>query len=123
MMKKYYILILLMFSFVKSSMAQDLPLPTGKYRIGHHKFEWIDTSRTEILSADKSKRMIVAEVWYPAQNSTNILTEYLDTNAISHAFGVRGLRSLLGPQGALLIRSGAVHTHASEDANFATRIK
>ena len=105
-------------ALAQPSSSQDLPEPSGKFKIGHHHFEWMDSSRIDSLSTDNSVRGIVAEVWYPAENSGNTTIPYLDTMAINRAMGNKGLRSLLGPQGAALIRSTGVHTHAYEDAPF-----
>ena len=102
----------------KQSLSQDIPSPSGKFRIGHHRFEWTDSSRTEVLSTDNSMREIVADVWYPAENSGNAAVLYLDTLAIHRAFGNKGLQSILGAQAAALVRSTGVHTHAIEDAPF-----
>jgi len=107
----------------QQSWSQDLPLPSGKFKIGHHRFEWTDTLRPEILSANNSKRAVVADVWYPAENSRHSTVAYLDTSAINRAFGNKGLRSLLGARGATLMRSNAVHTHACEDAGFDRGLK
>jgi predicted dienelactone hydrolase len=106
----------------QQSWSQCLPQPSGKFSIGYHRFEWTDTSRTEILAADNTMRRIVADVWYPAENSGRVTVPYLDTLATNRAFGNNRLQSLLGTQGAALVRSGEVHTHAYEDAAFDHRL-
>ncbi len=105
------------------SWAQALPLPSGKHGIGHQRFEWTDTSRTEILGAGDSKRAVVADIWYPAKVSGRTIVPYLDTLAISRAFGENGLQSLLGVQGASVVRLGSIHTHAYENAAFAPSLR
>jgi hypothetical protein len=58
-MKKYKSIYFLVFwlavfaSGPKQSWSQGLPQPSGKFSIGHHRFEWTDTTRTEILAADR----------------------------------------------------------------------
>lgn len=121
-MEKILFFSCILFCAVLPGAAQNLPAPTGAYQIGHHRYEWTDATRTEILSPDSSKRRLVADVWYPAEASTNAVTPYLDTMSFYHAFGASGLRSFLGERAAGIIRSGAVHTHAKEDAAFDHRI-
>jgi predicted dienelactone hydrolase len=116
-------LVVLLFLLPAQSWSQLLPEPSGKFRIGHYRFEWTDSSRTEPLADDGSFRRIVADIWYPADNAGAVPVVYLDTVAISKFFGEKGLRSLLGEQGARRIRSGTVHTHAWEDILFTRRLK
>ena len=104
------------------SLPHSLPQPSGEFSIGHHRIEWTDSSRIEILAANNTKRRIVADVWYPAERSSRVTVPYLDTLAINRAFGINGLKSLLGSQGATLLRSGGVHTHAHDNAAFAPRL-
>ncbi|MGC3945718.1 MAG: hypothetical protein QM762_14555 [Chryseolinea sp.] len=104
------------------SWCQVIPLPLGKYGIGHHHFEWTDSSRTEVLAPDGGPRKLVADVWYPAEKSPDTAVPYLDTLAIYHALGKEGLQSFLGKQGALTIRSDDINTHAHEDAAFDHRL-
>jgi pimeloyl-ACP methyl ester carboxylesterase len=102
----------------QQSWSQQLLQPSGKFRIGYHRLEWTDNSRKEILAADNSMRQVVADVWYPAQKSSQKNVPYLDTLVIGRAFGSDGLESLLGLGGAELVKSGKVQTHAQEDAAF-----
>ncbi|WP_158642704.1 alpha/beta hydrolase family protein [Chitinophaga japonensis] len=111
-------LLFILASWPQRSWSQYLPQPSGKFSIGYHRFEWTDTSRTEILTADNVMRRIVADVWYPAEKSGGVTVPYLDTLAANRIFGNSGLQSLLGTQGATAVRSGKVLTHASEDAAF-----
>lgn len=118
---RVYPLLTLLIIFVwqpLSMRAQDLPLPSGKSDIGHCRFEWTDTSRQEILAVEPSNRRIVADIWYPADQSSQVLVPYLDTAAIKRALGETGLSSFLGDHGAALIRSGSIRTHARENAPF-----
>src|SRR5688500_19367648 len=98
--------------------SQFPPQPSGKYSIGHHRFEWTDTSRMEVLAADNTSRRIVADVWYPAEKTSRTTVPYLDTFAIKRAFGDEGLQSFLGSEGTSVVRSGRVQTHAYENAAF-----
>lgn len=110
-------------SWSRQSWAQHLPQPSGKSGIGYHRFEWMDSSRPEILAADTTMRRIVADVWYPAESSGPWTVPYLDTVEINRAFGNKGLQYILGSKGAALIRSGSVHTHAHEGAAFEKRLR
>jgi hypothetical protein len=116
-----YFQFLLLLEFVFQSQlawSQYLPLPSGQFSIGHVRFEWTDFSRKEILT-ENMMRSIVADVWYPAENSCQAeVTPYIDTLAIHAAFGNNGLQSLLGKTGSHLIRSGKVQTHAHDNAKF-----
>lgn len=116
----YFIIFLLLISacWPRQSWSQRLPQPSGKSGIGYHRFELMDSSRPEILAADTSMRRIVADVWYPAESSSLRTVPYLDTVDINRAFGSKGLQSILGSEGAALIRTGNVHTHSHEDAAF-----
>ncbi len=118
----YFMMLLLFVSWPRPSWSQHLPHPSGKSGIGYHRLEWTDSSRPEILAADATIRRILAAVWYPAGNSSQTTVPYLDTTAINRAFGSNGLQSMFGPEGATLIRSGNVHTHAHEDADFDKRL-
>ncbi len=123
--KIFLIIVLLIVLSIKppTCYAQDIPVPTGRFAIGHQRFEWTDSSRSEILAANNGKRQVVADVWYPGVPSDKAPTAYLDTLPINRAFGEKGLRSLLGVQGAALVRSTGVHTHAYENARFADRLQ
>ncbi|KAA2239615.1 hypothetical protein F0L74_25830 [Chitinophaga agrisoli] len=125
MPKRASLILLLLFIVLQPllSWSQVLPLPSGKYGVGHRRFEWTDTSRREILAAANSMRKVVADVWYPAGVNGGTTVPYLDTLAFSRAFGNDGLQSLLGVQGAAVIRSGSVQTHAYENAAFATGLR
>jgi predicted dienelactone hydrolase len=107
----------------KQSWSQGLSLPSGKFSIGHHRFEWTDTTRTEILAETLQMRRVVADVWYPAENSSGASVPYLDTVTIYRAFGIKGLQSLIGAKGAAIVRSGIVKTHARENAAFDRRLR
>jgi predicted dienelactone hydrolase len=115
---------LVVFSFrPQPSCSQVLPQLSGKYAIGHYRFEWKDRSRKEILAADNASRRIIADVWYPAAKTDGPTVPYLDTLAIQRAFGVTGLQSLLGPEGASVVRLGRVQTHAPENVPFDPRLR
>jgi predicted dienelactone hydrolase len=106
-----------------SSWCQVIPVPLGEYGIGHHRFEWTDSSQTEVLADDGCFRKLVVDVWYPAEKSLSIPVPYPDTLAIYHAFGNEGLKSFLGKGGEATIRSGNINTHAYEDAAFDHRLQ
>lgn len=46
-----------------------LPKPTGPYAVGSVTYHWVDTSRSELFSADPNDhRELIAQVWYPAKD-------------------------------------------------------
>lgn len=115
------------FVFVLASMSykvfsERLPPPSGNFTIGHHRFEWTDSSRREKLASDSSLRRIVVEVWYPSENTNGVFVPYLDTVAVNRAFGDKGLQSFVGLQGAALIEGGAVQTYARKNLPFAQQL-
>lgn len=111
-------------SWSRQCWSQRLPQPSGKLGIGYHRLEWRDSSRPEIFSAtDTTMRRIVADVWYPAESSGPGTVPYLDTAQINRAFGSKGLPYILGSEGAALLRSGEVYTHAHEGAPFEKRLR
>ncbi|MDR6804590.1 hypothetical protein J2Y44_001633 [Dyadobacter sp. BE32] len=65
----------------------------------------------------------MADIWYPAEQTSQALVPYLDTTAIKRALGERGLSSFLVDRGVALIRSGSIRTHARENAHFNRHLK
>lgn len=64
------------------------PPPTGPYQIGTATYHWVDTGRHEIFSSDpKSRRELMAQVWYPARaNASAARAPYVsDADALSSA--------------------------------------
>ena len=100
--------------------AQDIPTPSGKFGIGHHRFEWADKSRPEILGENNKPREIVVDIWYPSDRSSGVAVPYLDTAAITQS---GGLQSLLGGPAANRVRSTGIHTHAYENTPFTSSLK
>jgi predicted dienelactone hydrolase len=127
-MKKYISIYCLVFLAVFVSgpqqlWSQGLPSPSGEYGIGHHRLEWLDTTRIEILAPDNKMRRFLADIWYPAENFTDAPVPYLDTVTINRAFGNKGLQSLIGIKGVAMVRSGRVLTHGREGAAFDHRLQ
>ena len=74
---------LLLASAPPSASVQDLPTPTGQAAIGTVTYEWVDSSRAEVVELFKwdpdasrlttvpanGNRRIVAQLWYPATDS------------------------------------------------------
>ncbi|AXY76875.1 hypothetical protein D3H65_24050 [Paraflavitalea soli] len=128
-MKKYKSIYFLVFLVAVLTLepqrlwSQRLPLPSGKFSIGHHQLEWVDINRIEILAPDNMMRRLLADIWYPAENVTGLPVPYLDTVMINRALGNKGLQSLLGANGAARIRSGEMNTHGREEAAFDHRLR
>lgn len=127
-MKKYISIYFLVFLAVFVSephqlWSQGLPSPSGKFNIGHHRLECLDSTRIEILAPDNKMRRFLADIWYPAENFTGVPVPYLDTVAINRAFGNKGLQSLIGIKGVAMVRSGGVLTHGREGAPFDHRLR
>jgi dienelactone hydrolase len=111
------------FLYANSSLAQITPTPAGRYHIGHHLFEWIDSSRIEILADGKSRRRLRVDVWYPAKQEKAPTVMYLDTQMLVREVGEDGVKSFLGKKGASTILSGVAMTHAVENSAFHPAIK
>jgi pimeloyl-ACP methyl ester carboxylesterase len=48
------------------------PQPSGPYKIGTVTYHWVDTSRSEIFTADPNDhRELMAQIWYPVNASTH----------------------------------------------------
>lgn len=48
------------------------PRPGGPYQIGTLTYHWVDTSRSELFSADPgARRELMVQIWYPAQGETS----------------------------------------------------
>jgi hypothetical protein len=46
------------------------PQPTGQYPIGTLTYHWIDTTRSEVFTADPQvRRQLLVQIWYPAAAS------------------------------------------------------
>ncbi|MFD2369032.1 alpha/beta hydrolase family protein [Brevibacillus sp. GCM10020057] len=59
----------------QASMA-SLPTTTGPYQVGTDTFDWVDTSREDLLSADPhDHRELMVQAWYPIDNGTGKATE------------------------------------------------
>jgi hypothetical protein len=118
---QYFLMLMVVFCSAQPppSWSQLLPQPSGGFSIGHQRFEWTDSSRSEVLAIPNTRRRIVAEAWYPAENNRGATIPYVDTSAINNALGKQGLQSFIGIEADALINAGKVHTHAHKDAAFA----
>ncbi len=53
-----------------------LPTTTGAYQVGTDTFDWVDTSREDLLTADPhDHRELMVQAWYPIDSGTGKATE------------------------------------------------
>jgi len=101
-MKYFFPIILLLFISCSTMVhlvipLDDLPLPTGPYKVGTKLYAWTDSSRQEWFDNDSNPfRRIPVQVWYPMEKGTHQLQSfYLDypkdyIHVISTDFGIPG---------------------------------
>lgn len=104
--------------------AHELPAPSGPFGIGRIGYDWIDTSRPDRYSSDpNAHRRLMVYLWYPtSQKSAATKGEYLP--------GAKQMDADAGAQAAMrddhgaiwpLIVSGAIHSHAVDNAAAAKK--
>ena len=97
----------------------QLPVPAGQFGIGRTGYEWTDISRPDRYSSDpNAHRRLMVYLWYPtSQKSANAEGLYLP--------GAKQIDADAGAQAAMrddhgsiwpLIVSGAIHSHAVDNA-------
>ena len=58
---------------------ENLPVPTGSYKVGTRIYTWEDTVRPEwFTEIPNDHRKIVGQVWYPATSVSGVTEPYLD---------------------------------------------
>ena len=58
---------------------ENLPIPSGNYKVGTRVYTWVDTDRYEWFTANSEDyRKIVVQVWYPAHSVSGMPVPYLD---------------------------------------------
>ncbi|SVC76948.1 uncharacterized protein METZ01_LOCUS329802, partial [marine metagenome] len=58
---------------------ENLPIPSGNYKVGTRVYTWVDTDRYEwFTSTPEDYRKIVVQVWYPATSISGSSVPYLD---------------------------------------------
>jgi predicted dienelactone hydrolase len=102
-------------------LAAALPQPTGSLPVGRVTVEWVDRSRIEPLSADRSPRTLMVDIWYPAEASSGTPAPYLDVASFERAIGAAGLRRQLG-SAYEVVKDGRVQTHAITGAPFSRSV-
>jgi len=98
-------------------MYGNLPVPTGDFKVGRITTHWTDTSRIEPLSPNHDYRVLMVDIWYPAESSTDPSTPYLDTSTFERALGTAGFRSQFRDASEVILEG--VKTHAIIGAPFA----
>lgn len=105
-----------------SQKAPQLPLPSGPFGIGRIGYDWTDASRPDRFSSDPhAHRRLMVYIWYPtSQKSADAKGAYLpgakqmDADAAAQA-AMREDHGAIWP----LIVSGAIHSHAIDNAAVA----
>lgn len=100
-------LVLLILLALSISLQAELPRPTGPYEVGRTIFQWVDTSRPEVLTEDPGDfREVMAWVWYPAEPGTGIKAGYFPgLSAMSEALVQSGAVARWEVLGLRLVRS------------------
>ena len=58
---------------------ENLPSPSGNYKVGTHVYTWVDTDRYEwFTDISEDYRKIVVQIWYPAISVSGMPVPYLD---------------------------------------------
>ena len=100
-------LLLLLILYFSIYSQFELPASTGTYTVGRTVFQWVDSSRPEILTEDPNDpREVSAMIWYPAESGTGVIAGYFpNLSSLSDAlvqsgevkwwevFGLRFIRS------------------------------
>ena len=100
-------LLLLLILYFSIYSQLELPASTGTYTVGRTVFQWVDSSRPEILTEDPNDpREVSAMIWYPAESGTGVIAGYFpNLSSLSDAlvqsgevkwwevFGLRFIRS------------------------------
>src|SRR5215472_3488470 len=106
-----------------ASSGVEITPGSGRYAVGRVTYDWIDSSRPEILSkVPNTHREILVDVWYPAaQPQANVRpaayfprAEKIDQSPYAQA-EIRDLGDLWST-----IASGAVHSHTYEKVPIAS---
>jgi hypothetical protein len=98
-------LLLILYFFIYSHL--ELPASSVAYTVGRMVFQWVDSSRPEVLTEDPNDfREVIAMIWYPAEAGTGVIAGYFpDLPSVSDAlvqsgevkwwevFGLRFIRS------------------------------
>ena len=99
----------------------ELPNPTGPYAIGRLSYDWVDEHRSD--PSNGGKREIMVDIWYPADGPRSATTAPLLPGA-SRLTGVSEqiMRDQF-KQAWPSVRSGAVASHAVENAPVTKKLK
>ncbi|KAA6464627.1 hypothetical protein DYQ86_01280 [Acidobacteria bacterium AB60] len=98
-----------------------LPTPAGPYGIGRAGYEWTDTSRPDrYASTPNAPRRLMVHVWYPTQRNQLATGAYLPgaQQLDADSAAQRSMRDDHGANWPLIV-SGAIHSHAIENAPIA----
>lgn len=96
-----------------------LPMPSGRYSIGRQAFDWTDTTRADVFSADHTKyRELMVYIWYPAVRGANEKqAEYFPgANEIADDPAARQAMEDEFGENWKLMASGAITPHAVSGA-------
>ena len=103
-----------------SPAAIDLPRPTGPYAVGRVSYDWIDTTRPEVLAkAPNTHREIIVDVWYPAAPLLGASTApYLPNAEKIEKSSYARFEEHWWRKAWPMVVSGSIHTRAFENASF-----
>lgn len=69
------------FLTIRSHQTYVLPKPAGAYHVGHNLYDWTDSNRTNTFAGKpQEKRELMADVWYPTNQTNGARTPYLPAN-------------------------------------------
>lgn len=114
------IIVITLFSFwLELKFEVTLPAPTGDFAVGRTTFHWVDSSRTDSLSAKPhTKRELVVWMWYPAtKTKSDSIIDYLPAEwekAINEQVGFV-IRNFMGRDGK------KIHPHSIQNAKLSDK--
>ncbi|TAE28668.1 MAG: hypothetical protein EAZ91_14360 [Cytophagales bacterium] len=114
LLKNSLLCILLMATIAPWAVLLPVPTltrPQGEYAVGTEVFRWVDSARTEQITADpRDKRNVIAQAWYPAE-SKGETTRPLYLDGLHHLPpDISGIPSLFFNQ------YGQIDTYATQNA-------
>ncbi len=103
---------------VQRNTPLSLPAPSGPYAVGRTVYDWVDTSRLDVLSdRPNQKRELLVWAWYPAQvNTSQAPAPYLPAAWIGARDRNQGIGILLEHNFA------SIQTHSFADAPLSSAL-
>lgn len=100
--------------FLSLALQLDLPKPTGPYTVGRTTTNWVDASRSEVITADPNDtRELPTSIWYPAETGTGTKATYFpNLDQVAQNLSASGEVGRLEVAGLPLIRSNSYENAA-----------